>query len=224
MRKLIIILCLTFIGTTVNVTDAKAIPIINIIKAAIKKAIKAADLQVQKLQNKTIWLQNTQKTIENKLSKLKLEEIGKWSEKQKKLYSEYYEELKKVKSVITYYNRVRNIAEKQVKIVTAYKRTWDLIQSDKHFTPAELGYMAKVYSGMLKQSAENMEQVYMVVSSYQTQMTDAKRLEIIAAVSDRVDENYFDLTRFNNENVRLSLQRGKQQNDVDVVKKLYGIK
>ena len=49
--------------TTVN------IPIIGLIKFAVKKVIKAIDLRIQRLQNKTIWLQNAQKKIENILSK-----------------------------------------------------------------------------------------------------------------------------------------------------------
>ena len=70
---------------------------------AIKKVIKAVDLQIQRLQNKTIWLQNAQKTLENKMAKLKLEEISDWVEKQRKLYDDYFQELWKVKSALTYY-------------------------------------------------------------------------------------------------------------------------
>ena len=66
--------------------------IAEIIKAGIKKVIKAVDLKIQRLQNKTIWLQNAQKTLENALSKLKLDEIANWTEKQKEQYRKYYEE------------------------------------------------------------------------------------------------------------------------------------
>ena len=91
-----------------------AIPILEIVKAVTKKVIKAIDLRIQKLQNKTIWLQNAQKKIENILSKLKLDEISDWTQKQKDLYKNYYEELAKVKSIITYYQRIKDITEKQV--------------------------------------------------------------------------------------------------------------
>ena len=59
-------------------------PISLIIKEAVKKAIKQIDLQMQRLQNKTIWLQNAQKTVENKKSELKMNEIKDWVEKQRK--------------------------------------------------------------------------------------------------------------------------------------------
>ena len=50
------------------------------------------------MQNKTIWLQNAQKVIENQLSKTKLTEISGWTEQQRTLYSDYYAELGKIKS------------------------------------------------------------------------------------------------------------------------------
>jgi len=42
-----------------------------VIKLTVTKIIKAIDLKVQRMQNKTIWLQNAQKVIENQLSKNK---------------------------------------------------------------------------------------------------------------------------------------------------------
>src|SRR5687768_6820027 len=73
-----------------------AIPIAQIIKEAVKKVIKAVDLLIQRMQNEVIKLQNAQKVLENKLSELKLKEIAEWTEKHRKLYQEYYDELWRV--------------------------------------------------------------------------------------------------------------------------------
>src|SRR5688500_12874179 len=75
-------------------------PITEVIKAGIRKAIRAVDLKIQRLQNATIWLQNAQKTLENTMSKLKLDEISDWVERQRKLYADYFDELWRVKSAI----------------------------------------------------------------------------------------------------------------------------
>ena len=93
-----------------------------VVQAAMKKVIRAMDLAVQKLQNKTVWLQNAQKTLENTLSKLKLEEISDWTKKNKEQYQKYYEELSKIKGHINNYQRVRLLMEKQVRIVSEYRR------------------------------------------------------------------------------------------------------
>lgn len=224
-KKMIIsAMCLFLVSTPMRpATTNAAIPILEIIRAAIIAAIKAADLQIQRLQNKTIWLQTAQKKIENILSKLKLDEISEWTKKQRDLYRDYYEELMKVKSIITYYQRIKDITKKQTKLVEEYERAWRLFQQDKHFTVAELDYMQRVYSGILEESVKNIDQIFLILESFSTQMSDHKRLEIINTAADQIDANYDDLTLFNQQNRVLSLQRAKTSNDVSAVKKLYGL-
>jgi predicted transcriptional regulator YheO len=199
------------------------IGIAEIIKAGIKKVIKAVDLKIQRLQNKTIWLQNAQKTLENALSKLKLDEIANWTEKQKEQYRKYYEELTKVKAIISYYQRIRDITQKQVRLANEYNRSWQLIRQDKHFTADEILYMEKVYSGILDESVKNIDQISLIIKSFTTKMSDAKRLELINNAADQVDVNYSDLVEFNRQNTLLSLQRAKTETEVQAVKKLYGL-
>jgi hypothetical protein len=200
-----------------------AIPIAKIIKEAVKKVIKAVDLMIQRLQNKTIWLQNAQKVLENKLNELKLTEIAEWTEKHRKLYQDYYDELWQVKNTIAMYQRVRQVTDKQVRIVDEYRRCWDIVQSDEHFTEDEREYMAKIYSGIMDESVRNLDQILIVINSFKTQMSDGKRLEIIEQAASEIDQNYFDLKQFNTQNMLLSINRAKDANEIDVVKKLYGL-
>jgi hypothetical protein len=222
-KIMICLLCLLLVGTPARPAETVAVIPIELIKEAIKKVIKAIDLRIQKLQNKTIWLQNAQKKLENTLSKLKLKEISDWTQKQKDLYKNYYDELMKVKSIITYYQRIKDITQKQVRIVDEYERAWSLFQKDDHFNADELFYMQKVYSGILNESMKNIDQIFLILDSFTTQMSDAKRLEIINASADQIDINYDDLLQFNKQNIMLSLQRAKTQHDVNAVKKFYGI-
>ncbi|MGC4102312.1 conjugal transfer protein TraI [Ferruginibacter sp.] len=221
MKKFILVTVLSF-GLMVAPTQKShaVIPWTEI----IKKIIKAMDLAVQKVQNKTIWLQNAQKKLENVMSKLKLDEITGWVEKQRKLYKDYFEELQKVKNIITCYQRVKDLTQKNILLVEAYKKAFTLFKEDKHFTASEIAYMQKVYSGILEQSAKNIDQIFIVINSFNTQMSDAKRLEIIDGAADQVDRNYADLVQFNTQNKLLSLHRAKDQQDVDVIRSLYGIK
>jgi hypothetical protein len=205
-------------------TGANAqIAVLEVIKAGVKKVIKAVDLKVQRLQNETIWLQNAQKVLENQLSKLKLTEIAGWTEKQKDLYSQYYEELWKIKSAIAYYKRIKDLTEKQVAIVDEYRWAWGLFNKDRHFQPEELQYMETVYSGILDASIKNLDQILLVVNSFKTQMSDAKRLEIINAAADQMDTNYSDLKRFNAQNIQLSIQRSQSLDETATLKEIYGI-
>ncbi|MNX61234.1 hypothetical protein D3C86_921620 [compost metagenome] len=224
-KKLIVgLVCLLLVSTSARPAEKVAVlPILEIVKAVTKKVIKAIDLRIQRLQNKTIWLQNAQKQVENVLSKLKLDEISDWTQKQKDLYKGYYEELAKVKSIITYYQRIKEITKKQTQLVQEYERAWNLFKQDTHFKDSEIQYMERVYTGILEESVKNIDQIFLILDSFATQMSDLKRLEIINKAADQIDGNYDDLTMFNQQNILLSLQRTKTEADVNQVKQFYGI-
>ena len=224
MKKLLILAGIILSVNVASVQQAKAqIPIIDIIKAAVKKVIIAADLKIQRLQNKTIWLQNAQKTLENKMSKLKLTEISDWSKKQKELYTKYFDELWKVKNAIVSYQAVRDIIKKQIQLVQEYSKAFNLAKQDKNFTVEEINYMQQVYTGILDESLKNIDQVQLVINAFTTQMSDARRLDIIHAAEANIEQNITDLRQFNQQNIKISLQRSKERNDIAVVKKLYGL-
>jgi len=218
MKKLILLICL-LIAVNVSAQD----PISIIIKEGIKKIIVAVDLKIQRLQNKTIWLQNAQKTLENAMSKAKLTEISDWVEKQRKQYAEYFDELRKVKDAISYYHRVKDIIENQSAMVKEYKAAWATFRQDKNFTAEELEYMFNTYSGMMAESLKSLDQLFLVVNAFATQMTDAKRLEIIDACADSIEEGFIDLKEFNNQNKMISIQRAAEKGEIDYVRKLYGL-
>jgi len=189
----------------------------------IKAIIKAIDIGVQKAQNRIIDLQNAQKAVENVLSQTKLGEIGDWVEKHRAQYAEYFDELKQVKEAINGFNEVKEIMKRQVGLVNEYKQAFALFKSDNHFSPAELQYMLSVYTGIIDQSLKNLDQLFLVVNAFKTEMTDGKRLEIINVVSSHIADNLNDLRQFNTENALLSLQRARSQNEVERLKVMYGL-
>ncbi len=218
-KKILLIMAIVWLSGKASAQD----PITLIIKEGITKVIVAVDLKIQRLQNETIWLQNAQKTLENTMSKLKLEEISGWVEKQRALYDEYFQELWKVKSAFTYYQRVRDIFDRQVQMVNEYKEAWRLFRQDEQFTQSELDYMLAVYTGMFEESLQSLEQLSLVINAFATQMSDAKRMEIINDVSDNLEQSFMDLKQFNHQNKMISLQRATEKGEIETVKKLYGL-
>ena len=214
-----VILCLSVQGTA----NAQAAEVAKAIQEGVKKVIVAMDLYVQRLQNQTIQLQNIQKAVENILSKLKLEEIAGWVERQRTLYAGYFDELNRVKSIIGYYHKIRDIKDKQVRIVEQYQRAYRLFKQDDHFTADELLYMGRVYAGMLERSVQNLERLLLVVNSFTTTMTDRERMAIVDKTAEEMSETYLDLSRFNNENKLLSLRRSKDAGELAVTRALYGL-
>lgn len=197
--------------------------IAEIIKKAVIKVIKAVDLKVQRLQNKTIWLQNAQKYLENEMSKLKLNEISGWVEKQRKLYDDYFQELGKVKVAISTYSKVKGILERQVQMVREYQAAWARFQQDKLITPGELEVMGNIYAGMLEQSSRNLDGLLLIVNAFETTMSDGKRLQFIDEVAERAEEGLMDLKKFNEQTKMISIQRAAERGEIEYVKKLYGL-
>ncbi|MDQ8051924.1 MAG: conjugal transfer protein TraI [Pedobacter sp.] len=225
MKKFMVILPISAMTIFVSLpVGANAqVAFLEVIKAGVKKVIKAMDLKVQRLQNETIWLQNAQKVLENQLSKLKLGEIADWTAKQKELYGQYYEELWRVKSALVYYKRLKDMTEVQVKIVDEYRWAWELFNKSGHFSVSELEAMEKVYSGILEVSVKNVDGILSIVSGFKTQMSDAARLELIISSADAMERNWQDLRRFNRENSLLSIQRARSLDEAAKLRELYGI-
>ncbi len=81
-----------------------------------------------------------------------------------------------------------------------------------------------MYTGILNESVKNIDQVFLVINSFRTQMSDAKRLEIINEAAQNGDQNYIDLRAFMYRKWSSKLlQRAKSQQEVDLVRKLYGL-
>jgi len=221
MKKIIVIILVFVFGFGIS-SDAQ-IEIAAIIKEGVTKIIKAVDLKIQRLQTQTIWLQNAQKEIENVMTKLKLDEISDWVQKQKDLYQEYYNELWQVKQVISDYDKVQHIISLQTKIINEYNSAYTLFKQDKNFSASEISWMYNVYSGIINESLKNVEQALLVVNALVTQMSDGERLKIIDNANSGMQKNYNDLKQFNSQNIQLSLQRAAENNDAGSVKQLYGL-
>jgi hypothetical protein len=196
---------------------------IDLVGDIIKQALEALDLGVQKVQNQTIGLQEAQKELENVMAQAHLDAIINWTQQQKDLFSQYYQELWEVKSVISSWQKVRDLVNKQVQLVGDYKRASAQARADPHFSAAEVQHICQVLDGIFEQSVKNVDQLYLVVKGLMTQMDDAQRMKMIGEVNRRIDDNYTDLKRYTQENTLLSLQRAKSQSELDGVKVLYGL-
>ncbi|HWK02421.1 MAG TPA: hypothetical protein VNS58_02240 [Puia sp.] len=218
-----VVLCLLLSIGLLNLALFGAQAQIEIIDEAIKAAIMAVDLGIQKIQTETIFLQDAQKQLENVMQQTQLTAITDWVQRQKDLYANYYAELWQVKSAIATYSKVKALIEKQARLVSDYKKAYALVQQDPHFSPAEVSHILRVYQGILKESMDNVNQLALVINALLTQMEDGDRLRIIDGASGRIDHNYSDLQRFTQENTLLSLQRAKDQQDWAMIRALYGL-
>jgi flagellin-specific chaperone FliS len=220
MRRFVFVVVAGLVGGD---SPAKAQDIVTIIQEAVIKVIRAVDLEVQRIQTQTIVLQEAQKEVENAMSALRLDEIKDWVEQSKDLYSEYFQELWQVKSVIGDYHKVQEIIARQQEILTAYQQGLARFRQDPHFSPAELAQIVSVYGGILAASEKNLEALVTVIQGFALQMTDQQRMSRIDAAASGMDRNWRDMQVFTNQNELISLQRSTDEGDYQSLRKLYGL-
>jgi conjugation system TraG family ATPase len=215
--------CMVFLLIPQGKANAQVLEIVGLVEAVAKKVIVAADIQVQRLQTQTIALQDAEKALENSMAGGLLDDITSWVQQQENLYGEYYEELWKVKSALSSYSKVVALIQRQAQLVKDEQQAWATVQHDPHFSVAELNIISSVYSRILGESERNVQQIATVINAFVTQMDDAGRLRIIDETDKEIDHNYQDLREFTQENILLSLQRTKDENDLLTIKALYNL-
>jgi hypothetical protein len=168
-------------------------------------------------------LQNAQKALENTMAGDLLDDIAGWAQQQDQLFAEYYQELWEVKTVFSTYGRLTQLIQRQTQLVRDYQQVTATIQKDPHFSTSEVAQMLTVYSGILDASIRNVGQLTLVIQSFVTQMNDADRLRLIDQTAADIDRNYADLRDYSQQNTLLSLQRAKDEGDIQTIKALYNI-
>jgi conjugation system TraG family ATPase len=219
IRKGLLVVLLVLVAPALHAQ----IPVLDLINLAAKKVVVAVDLKIQELQTQTIQLQAAEKEVENSMESTELGDIIGWVQGQEQLFAEYYRELWQVKAAISGYQRLAQLIDEDARIVQQYHQMMGVLQQDGHFTPGEVAVMTSTLTSILNQTAANFSQLQLVVNAFVTQMPDAGRLQIIDQTAGQVDRNYAALQAFYQQNLLLSLQRAKDQNDIAVTKTLYGL-
>ncbi len=140
------------------------------------------------------------------------------------LHKEFLDGLLKVSPAIKKYAKVADIISFQIKIVKEGKAALSEFKGSKQFTVAEIEYMGTVYSNLLGQSAKTLDELAMILTAGKLRMSDDERLKAIDGIYEEVMEQYTFLNEFNNGTAILSLQREKEKMDVDLMRKIHGLK
>ncbi|WP_439697449.1 TerB family tellurite resistance protein [Mucilaginibacter sp. AW1-7] len=119
--------------------------------------------------------------------------------------------------------RVGQIVGQQNALISEYKRYANLFRQSGTFKGNELVYFNNVYNQLVKQSNANIDELANVTTAGQLRMSDDDRLRAIDRIFTSSTEQLQFLRYFNRKAVMLSLQRSKDRNDTQTLKRLYGI-
>jgi hypothetical protein len=121
------------------------------------------------------------------------------------------------------YGRIAEIISMQASLISEYKRHNKLFQQSGSFSVSELSYMSNVYTRLVSESLDNLEELTNVITANKLRMSDADRIKAIDRLYGTSSDKLQFLRSFNNQGVSLSLQRSKDAADTRTLKQLYGI-
>lgn len=138
------------------------------------------------------------------------------------LHQTFLDGLLQVSPAVQHYKRIADIIQLQLRIVREYRTAWNQFRSDGHFTIDEIDYMGKVYRHLFTESVSNLDDLITVITAGKLRMSDDERLKAIDKVWDEVQDQYAFLRDFNSSTSMLSMARAKEQEEVDVSRRLRG--
>ncbi|MDP2421454.1 hypothetical protein [Sediminibacterium sp.] len=174
----------------------------------IAKIIKAIDLQVQKLQNQTIWLQQAQQVAEHELSKLKLSEIADWQRKQQQLYAGYFSELQTVRNAVKTLPQVKQILSLQTELIGTYNR---IAKDEVSRTAAD---------GLMGLCGDILSSLQEVTNSNGLEMKDADRVKMISSLRDAMQDCLDNMKELDKQTNRLAGSKQQLQTDMKSLQRL----
>ena len=140
------------------------------------------------------------------------------------LHKDFLDGLLEVSPAVKKYKRIADIISYQLRIVKGYKAAFNQFKMGKYFTAEEIEYLGKVYSNLLKESLKCLDELAMVITAGKLRMSDDERLQAIDRIYITIVEQFSFLQEFNNSTAVLSVQREKDQQDIDISRKLHDIR
>jgi hypothetical protein len=121
------------------------------------------------------------------------------------------------------YRKIPYIISYQQFLMKEYRQAYDQFRADPNFTLKEIQYMFNVYNFLIKTSLRNLEELLMIVSVSNLQMSDEERLQGIDRIYTEMADKLSFLRCFNNGARLMGIQRARDHNDASALNKLYGL-
>jgi len=140
------------------------------------------------------------------------------------LHKDFLDGLLQVSPAVRKYKKVADIISFQVKIVKEGKAALNEFKGNKRFTAPEIEYLSNVFANLLNESVQNIDDLAMIITAGKLRMSDNERLKAIDKLYEDIVDQYSFLNEFNNSTAILALQRDKEQMDIDLMRKVHGVK
>lgn len=139
------------------------------------------------------------------------------------LHKAFLDGLMEVSPTVRNYRRVADITNYQIILVKEYRKAYDRFRQDNNFNADELAYLGRVYDNLFKESLRNLDELLTVITAGKARMSDDERLQAIDRIYADMQDKLTFLRHFNNNTTILAVQRAKERNDAQTIRKIYGL-
>lgn len=139
------------------------------------------------------------------------------------LHQVFLDGLYLVNPTVRNYKRIPYIIQYQQFINKDYKRAFDRFRHDPNLTVREIKYLENVYAYLTKQSLRNLDELLMIITATKLRMSDEERLQAIDRIYYDMENKIIFLKVFNNSTQVLTMQRARQQRELNTLHKIFGI-
>lgn len=190
----------------------------------LSQAIKAMDLEIQRMELQAEQMLQVQKAAENEMVKTKLESLSYWTLQQKDLYAHYFTELRTVRQDFRAGSVCQNIFTTASELIDHYREyTYALHQID-HLSRQESMRAEKVYEGMLQRNEQYMHALLDLLTEGRLQVKDAQRITGIENIGIGMDALLQDMKQFNRQLMQLNTARRRSARELTSMKRLFSVK
>jgi uncharacterized protein YutD len=140
------------------------------------------------------------------------------------LHRIFFDKLKAVNPKIKNLAKVADIITLQVQIIKNYQSSYRQIKASQQFSNTEIRYIYSVFSKLLDDTGNNLDELYKVLAADQYQMTDDERIKRIDDLYVEMQSSYVFTQHFSKETLVIAMQRMKEGNEVNQSRDWYGIK
>jgi DNA repair ATPase RecN len=138
------------------------------------------------------------------------------------LHKLFLDGLMEVNPAVKNYKHVADIIKYQIAIINEYKSSYHRFKESNSFSINELKYMGQVYGNLLTLSLKNLDDLVVIITSNKLRMSDEERLTAIDNIYNDMQDKLMFIKHFNGNNSLLSLQRAKEEKEIQKVKKYFG--
>ncbi|HWJ28200.1 MAG TPA: hypothetical protein VNS32_16775 [Flavisolibacter sp.] len=139
------------------------------------------------------------------------------------LHSDHIASFLTVNPKIRAYSKIADITGLQVTILKEYKKSMAQMKSSEWFNSDDIDYATNVFIKLLNDCAEQIDQLMLILSNNQVQMTDDERIKRIEKIYDTVQDQYKFERHFSSSIKILEQQRMNDHNEIQTIQSLYDI-